>query len=97
MNLYLVHCGFYDTKVSDGIYENHVNYFVLGSSFEEAKKKMKEKAEFRKNKMHVDGMQMIEVVDGHRVCFEKDAHLKDETVLVSYKHRELAAARNQNV
>jgi hypothetical protein len=30
---------FYDPKVSDGIYENHVNYFVLGSSFEEAKKK----------------------------------------------------------
>lgn len=26
MNLYLAHCGFYDTEVCDGLYESHVNF-----------------------------------------------------------------------
>lgn len=35
--LYLVHCGFYDTDLCNGIYESHVNFFVAASSTDEAR------------------------------------------------------------
>jgi len=37
MQLYLVHCGFYDVELCDGLYESHVNFFVAAKSFEDAR------------------------------------------------------------
>ena len=28
MKLYMVHVGFYDVEVGEGIYESHLNYFI---------------------------------------------------------------------
>ena len=39
MKLYLVHCGFYDKDICDGLYESHVNFFVSADHFEEARQK----------------------------------------------------------
>jgi hypothetical protein len=91
MQLYLVHCGFYDLELSDGIYESHVNYFVAAESFEHARERAKSLPEFRAKKMHVDGVQRIEAVHGHRVVLERDVKLSEEAMaIVSHRHRDLA-------
>jgi hypothetical protein len=41
MFLYLVHCGFYDSELSDGLYESHTNIFVAAESFEDARARAK--------------------------------------------------------
>jgi hypothetical protein len=90
MKLYLVHCGFYDSNICDGLYESHVNYFVLGNNFEEARANAKLLPEFKTRKMHVDGLQEIQAVDGYRVELVTDTSLNGETRVLSHKHRDLA-------
>jgi hypothetical protein len=90
MNLYLIHCGFYDQEMSDGIYESHVNFFVIADSFEAARVMAREIPEFKAKKMHVDGIQEIRAVNGHKVRLEKDLSLGNQTIVVSHKHRDLA-------
>ena len=91
MNLYLVHCGFYDAQIGDGIYESHVNFMVGAESFEAARARAKELPEFREKRMHVDGLQQITAVNGLRIVLEPDATLEGRSVLVNQKHRDLAA------
>jgi len=89
--LYLVHCGFYDPHLADGIYESHTNFFVAGTSFEDARVKVKEMDGFKERKMHVDGVQEISVVNGHRVELHRDPSLAEtENNIVSSRHRDLA-------
>ncbi len=90
MKLFLVHCGFYDSEVAGGIYESHVNYFVVARDFDEAKSKIKENADFKTKKMHIDGLQQVDAVDGYRVTCESESALAGQSVLVNYKHRQLA-------
>jgi hypothetical protein len=90
MKLYLIHCGFYDQEMSDGIYESHVNFFVVADSFENARSKAKDIPEFKAKKMHVDGIQEIQAVEGHRITLEKEHSLGDESIVISYRHRDLA-------
>ncbi len=90
MNLYLIHCGFYDSELCDGIYESHVNFFVAADSFEAARARAKEIPEVRAKRMHVDGIQLLEAVSGYRVALEEDAALAGATRVVSNKHRDLA-------
>jgi hypothetical protein len=90
MYLYLIHCGFYHSVMFGGFYENHVNFFVMAESFEEAKEKAKKNPEFQTNKMHIDGIQEIKVVDGYKINPVKESSLDQETVIQSYKYRELA-------
>lgn len=90
MKLYLVHCGFYDAQVGDGVYESHVNFFVAAGDFLEARQKAKSLPEFRARRMHVDGVQEIEAVDGHRLELKVDATLDGRTVLNAQRHRDLA-------
>lgn len=89
-NLYLVHCGFYDLEILDGAYESHVNFFVAAQDFEDARAKVKTLPEFVRKKMHVDGLQEVQAVDGHRISLTEDAALAGATRLVSNKFRELA-------
>ena len=35
----MIHVGFYDTSVGEGIYESHINYFVVAKDSKEAKEK----------------------------------------------------------
>lgn len=85
--LYLIHCGFYP---DGGIYESHTNLFVVASSFEEARILAKALPEFQAKKMHVDGMQEILAVTGHRVRLAEDLSLAGGAIVVSRSQRELA-------
>ncbi len=71
MKLYLVHCGFYDQKIGDNIYEFHTNLFVVASSFEDAKIKIKSDPLFKKKKMHIDGMVEVNKVSGFEISLKK--------------------------
>lgn len=90
MNLYLVHCGFYDASVCDGLYESHVNFFVVAESFEDARIKAKAIPEFLSKKMHVDGLQEIKMVSGYKVQLEADVLRMSQTEIINFKHRDLA-------
>lgn len=90
MNLYLVHCGFYDADLCDGLYEGHVNFFLAAQSFEEARAKAKEIPEFKAKRMHVDGLQEIQAVDGYKLSLQSDSSLEGKSRIVNVKHRDLA-------
>ncbi len=90
MKLYLVHCGFYDAEICDGLYESHVNFFVSAGSFEEARAQAKLIPEFQSKRMHIDGLQEIYSVNGFRVHLEHDASLESQTRIINFKHRDLA-------
>ena len=89
-NLYLVHCGFYDRDISDGIFESHTNIFVAASSFEEARAKAKQEPVFQAKRMHVDGIQQIMTVQGWQVSLAPSLQDGDRTLLISNNHRDLA-------
>jgi hypothetical protein len=90
MNLYLVHCGFYDASVCDGIYESHANFFVVAESFEDARAKAKTLPDFQSRKMHVDGLQEVRMVNGYKVQLQADGLRAHQTEIVNFKHREVA-------
>ena len=39
MKLFLIHVGFYDPEIMEGLYEQHSNYFVVAKNIKEAKEK----------------------------------------------------------
>lgn len=90
MKLFLVHCGFYDNDLCDGIYESHVNFFVAAESFEDARLRAKQLPEFRSKRMHVDGVQEIQAAQGFRVTLAQDVALNGESAIINHKHRDLA-------
>ena len=67
MKLFQVHTGFYDPNISDGFYEGHTNIFVCAKNEDEARKVVKEKKEYKKFKMHIDGIQEINTIDNYRI------------------------------
>ena len=67
MNLYMVHVGFYDHSIGEGIYESHINYFTAGKDPKDAKAKIFSLKEFKDKKMHIDGIKEISSVDGYEV------------------------------
>lgn len=86
MKLFLVHCGFYDDKVGNNIYEFHTNLFVVASSFEEAKSKIKLDPIFKKKKMHIDGMVEINEVSGHKILLKKSKRkFQNDLIFWDYK------------
>ena len=71
MKLFQVHTGFYDPNISDGFYEGHTNIFVCAKDEKEARKKVKEKEEYKKFNMHIDGIQEITIVNDYKVELNK--------------------------
>ncbi len=72
VKLYQIHTGFYDPKdVSKGFYEGHTNLFVCAKDASDARKKVKAKKEFKKFKMHIDGIQEISLVDNYEIKLKK--------------------------
>lgn len=90
MKLYLVHCGYYDQEIMDGLYEGHVNLFVAAESFEEARSKAKRHPLFQEKRMHVDGLQQIDAIDGFRVTLEEDRALDGRSTVQTDRYRGLA-------
>lgn len=87
MKLYSVHCGFYDEELSDGIYEFHLNIPVVADSIESAKVKVRQNQNFKKKKMHIDGIEEITLVDGFRVSMV--AEEGSTTLVQRHQHRDL--------
>tara|TARA_Y100001970_G_C13978164_1_gene721703 strand:+ start:21 stop:296 length:276 start_codon:yes stop_codon:yes gene_type:complete len=71
MRLFLVHAGFYDENVSDGFYESHTNFFIVAENVKSAKLKTKEIPEYKKKKMHIDGIKELDAVNGYKIILEK--------------------------
>lgn len=90
MKMFLVHCGYYDSSVCGGLYEAHANFFVAAEMPAEARMRVKELEEFITKRMHVDGLQEIQVVNGFRIRLESDPELADQTILANDCQRELA-------
>ena len=88
--LYLVHCGFYDDSLCNGIYESHINLFVAADSFDLARTEVKKHPEFIEKHMHIDGLQEIDAVSGFKITLNEETILKGETHIINYKHRDLA-------
>ena len=84
MKLYLIHTGFYDPNIMDGLYEHHTNYFVVAENVKDAKKKAKQNSIYKKKKMHIDGIQELNIIDGYRINLIWDDS-SDDTVNYSYE------------
>ena len=79
MQLFLVHCGYYDRGAFDGVFEAHADLFVVAEDFAGAKACARQHPEFKRRKMHVDGMLRVEAVGGYRLALVEDAELAGET------------------
>ncbi|MCB0368383.1 MAG: hypothetical protein KDD45_02820 [Bdellovibrionales bacterium] len=64
--------------------------FVAAETFEDARSKVKLIPEFQGKKMHIDGLQEVQVVDGHQIRLEFDSNFENKTQIINYKHRDLA-------
>ena len=94
MKLFLVHCGFYDTDLLDGVYESHVNFIIPAESFEDARTKVKLEPDFQKKRMHVDGLQLMDAVKGYRITLSHDSMLEGQSLITSNRHRDLAPKKS---
>ena len=89
--LYLVHCGFYDEQTSfGGVYEGHTNLFIVSDSPQYARHSAKASELFKTKRMHIDGIQEIEAVDGYRIQLVKDESLAANSHIASHIFRDLA-------
>ena len=80
MKLYMVHVGFYDVEVGEGIYESHLNYFISATGAKQAKKKVMSLKNFKVKKMHIDGIKEISNVDGFDVSLQKSKKINSSKV-----------------
>ena len=71
MKLFQVHTGFYDLNISGGFYEGHTNIFVCAINEKDARRIVKKKEEYKKFKMHIDGIQEINEVDNYKIKLVK--------------------------
>ena len=83
MKLYLIHVGFYDPDLMEGLYEQHTNYFVSAENVKDAKKKARVNSIYKTKKMHIDGIQELNIIDGYRINLIWDDS-SDDTVNYSY-------------
>ena len=89
MKLYMVHVGYYDKSIGEGIYETHLNYFVAANNAKDAKTKTHQLSEFKERSMHIDGMKEISSVDGYRILLEKDVDSESGKVISYDETKEL--------
>ncbi|MGY8772018.1 MAG: DUF1543 domain-containing protein [Gammaproteobacteria bacterium] len=83
MRLFMVHVGFYDAEVGEGLYESHMNFFIAASNAKSAKKKAFNMEQFKAKKMHIDGIKEISDVEGYKVVLEKSS-TKNQSKVYSY-------------
>ena len=83
MKLYLIHVGFYDTEIMDGLYEQHSNYFVVAENVKDAKKKARKNSTYKKKKMHIDGIHELNIIDGYSIKLVA-SNSTDNSVIYGY-------------
>lgn len=71
------------------MFELHTNFFVVAEDFAAAKAKAKANPGFKHKKMHVDGLQWLEAVDGFRVELSEDSALEGKSNLYNQRYAEL--------
>ena len=81
MNLYMVHVGYYDPSIGEGIYENHVNFFIAAENPKKAKEKVLELKEFQDKRMHIDGIKELSYVDGYKVSLSEEKNPQKQEIL----------------
>ena len=59
MKLLMIHVGFYDPALDEGIHEFHTNYFVVASDTKSVKKELMFRKEFKSKRMHIDRIKEI--------------------------------------
>jgi len=89
MKLFMVHVGFYDPAIGDGIYETHLNYFIAASNAKEAKRKTLDLDQFKEKSMHIDGIKEISNVDGYEVILRETSESSEETIIHYDEAKEL--------
>ena len=77
MKLFMIHVGFYDPAMGEGIYEFHTNYFVVATDPKSAKKELMSRDEFKSKQMHIDGIKEINQVDGYDISLNKSNHTNE--------------------
>jgi hypothetical protein len=86
MNLFILHCGFYDATDAVALFENHANFYIVAEDFVDAKAQMKAHPTFRSKRMHIDGIQKVLAINGYRIELRKDEGLDGKTVLENLKY-----------
>jgi hypothetical protein len=85
MKLYLAHLGFYDERY--GMYEIHINKHVVAEDIKGAKQKLFQDEEFKRLKMHIDGLQEINIIGGYKISVADGGYETDDNPL--YSHSEI--------
>lgn len=86
MKLFIVHCGFYDMTVNKGLFEGHTNFLIAAKNFAKAKSQAKSLPEFRRLKMHIDGIQEVVAVEGHTLELKYNPKLEGKTLVRRQKY-----------
>lgn len=81
MKLFIIHVGYYDYEV--GMYELHSQFLVPAVSAADAKALVLAKEVFMRKKMHIDGIQEINQVEGYSISLHFDEN-KIENKIYSY-------------
>ena len=89
MNLYVVHVGYYDPLIGEGLYENHMNFFTAAEDPKKAKQNILNLKEFQDKKMHIDGIKELSYIDGYKVYLEEAENSKQEKILGYDESKEL--------
>ena len=81
MNLYMVHVGYYDPSIGEGLYEVHMNFFTAAEDPKKAKENVLSLKEFQDKKMHIDGIKELSYVDGYKVTLEERKNSRQKQIL----------------
>jgi hypothetical protein len=77
----MVHVGYYDPSIGEGIYEHHVNFFIAAESPKKVKEKVLELKEFQDKRMHIDGIKELSYVDGYKVSLSEEKNPQKQEIL----------------
>ena len=67
----------------------------MADNFDDAKSKAKHLDIVKEKKMHIDGMQLIEAVNGYSIVLEATESLNGQDKISTNKFRELASKPNK--
>ena len=89
MNLYMVHVGYYDPSIGEGLYEVHMNFFTAAEDSKKAKENVLNLKEFQDKKMHIDGIKELSYVDGYSISLQEGENSKGGEILGYDESKEL--------
>ena len=82
MKLFMVHVGFYDEEIGEGIYESHVNFFVAAGNAKSAKKKTFQMEKFKNKKCILMVLKRFLVLMDMRCLLSKIINTRNQELLL---------------